>query len=55
MIKRITNLEVITTQIPSFINGSTFHTKVVDNNTTQGGVGSLHLDTGKMSTYCIAL
>ena len=54
-IKRTTKLEVITTRMPSFINGSTFHTKVVDNNTTEGGVGSLHLDTGKMSTYCTAL
>ena len=54
-IKRITELEVVTTQMPPFIKWSTFHTKVINTNKTQGDVGSPNLDTGKMSTCCTAL
>ena len=55
-IKRITKLEeVMTTQMPPFINGNTFHMKVVSTNKTKGVVGLPNLGTGKMSTCCAAL
>ena len=54
-IKRITKLEAVTTQMPLFILGSTFHAKVVNPNKIQGDEGSPYLDTGKMRTCCTAL